>query len=980
MADLPKDTRPDADFGELPPDQSWTPDESSVNSSIMALGDSIRTGLGTMGKEGSLASDNMIQILLSVEKSMVQQTEILGKISNTLDSQLSLNRENDEDADRAARLASISEEDEKSKVDPVDPDAPPGGRLRRLKDRVVDTVMPQEDEGIMKKLAKVAAIAAGTFFTAKGFFKETSSMVTDKLVEKGIMKEETAEKVDESVGKAGGAATTAGITQQVLKRGSFGKLKVPRAIPLMTGVGASSLAYDAIGTLADENDEILGMRKEIVQGIGAGVTGVGTFVATGKAMDKLAGSMKKGMNIVKKKMGMKVPPEKGPAKVTDIKDAKSQVKANVKPAPTSGNTALKTDPKPPKTGGPTPKAGGGKPPTPKSNVLKFPSGANVGTDGKVVKGPQATKPSISQAIKGIPAEQAVKYAKFLKFAGLAGAVIPALIEPVLAISNDESPEVIRKEIAGALGSVGGGVLGGLAGTAIGSAVPGLGNAAGLLLGAGIGALAGEYLVEKMTSYLMNENPEVTEDEVNKVIGRKKKKSPNANAPSQVKAKIITSTPDERQEAVDTASTNLDMATAELKQFQEEAGPMETRKIKNARGRVTGEEQVYADPEKQKQFKQLKSKQDEARFALYSARELQNIANDQAEQEKTALGFFGFDEDMRQNEVKDVAEAQIQADKTSKALADFESTAKSGRTVTEMDDFGFETTKTVFDDAKEQAQFDKLNAAKFDAENELFDAKNKLITGDEFETAGLFEKVLFLQNRGFLPEGESQIEMGKFVGGPLSGMTPDEAISMYVTQQSQIAKSASEFKAGDKSIPTIEADPTKPVTEDGRIPAKITSSDDIKVDVMTKDGKKSLNKDEIVAGMRDGSILRPFGKQGLREIESERIQAGLPHPSLEGMSEEQKMQAREMLTPLLGPTSDSSSSIESSPEKLESKARFVTEDQATRDAQGQSAMMASINKAGDVTNNVGGSTTETTLNIFKGGNESLNNHTPVSQTG
>ena len=44
------------------------------------------------------------------------------------------------------------------------------------------------------------------------------------------------------------------------------------------------------------------------------------------------------------------------------------------------------------------------------------------------------------------------------------------------------------------------------------------------------------------------------------------------------------------------------------------------------------------------------------------------------------------------------------------------------------------------------------------------------------------------------------------------------------------------------------------------------------------------------------------------------------------------------------------------------------------------MMASINKAGDVTNNVGGSTVDNTINVFKGGNDSLSNHTPKSQTG
>ena len=44
-------------------------------------------------------------------------------------------------------------------------------------------------------------------------------------------------------------------------------------------------------------------------------------------------------------------------------------------------------------------------------------------------------------------------------------------------------------------------------------------------------------------------------------------------------------------------------------------------------------------------------------------------------------------------------------------------------------------------------------------------------------------------------------------------------------------------------------------------------------------------------------------------------------------------------------------------------------------------MQSMNKGGDVVNNVGGSSNSTTLNIFKGGNNSLaNSHLPVSQSG
>ena len=848
MADLPKDTRPDADFGELPPDQSWTPDDSSVNSAAMALGDSIRRGLSMTNSEGVEASDNMVNILLSVEKSMVQQTEILSKISNTLDSQLALNVENDQDADRAARLASVSEDEEKSKADPEAPTPTP---LGRLKDKVAKTVMPQEDDSIMKKLAKAAALAASTFFVAKGFFTETSSMVTDKLVEKGIMKEETAQKVDDSIGKAGGISTTTGITQQVLKKGSFGKLKVPRAVPLMVGSGMGSLAYDGIGELADENDEILGMRKEIVQAIGGGITGIASFIASGKAMDALSKSMKKSMNIAKKRMGMKVKPDpdlkKGPAKVTDIKEAKkaktqakTQAKANVKTPPTSGNTALKTDPKPPNSpkANAKPNAKPSATPKPKSNVVKFPSAVNTAPSGKVVKGPQASKPTISQLLKEMPADKLARFSNLFRFLGPAAAVIPALIDPVMAIKNDEPDSVIRKELAGALGSVGGGVLGALAGGAAGTAVPGIGNAVGLFVGGTAGAFMGEYLVEKITSHLMGDNVEITKEEVDKVVGRGNNKKKIADKPSAVKAKIMSVPADKLQEDVDTASVELDTATAQLGQFKAEAGPTQTEQIKNKRGRVIGEKQVYADPEKQAQFEELQKSQKDAEFNLYRAKELKTIADEERANQPEPVTTI--EEDMRAAEVEDVAVAQIKADEANKALSDFESSAKSARTVQKEDALGDMVDTVVYDDAAEQAQFDKLSGAKFDADYAVEDATSEMITGDSFDIPGQFEKLQFLQEKGFLPEGESQIVMGKFVGGPLSGMTPDEAISMYVTQESQIAKSASTFK----SVPTIEADPTKTMTEDGKIPARVVPTTVKSAELSAVEERESQTKQAI----------------------------------------------------------------------------------------------------------------------------------------
>ena len=958
MADLPKDTRPDADFGELPPDQSWTPDDSSVNSAAMTLGDSIRRGLSMTNSEGVEASDKMISILLSVEKSMVQQTEILGKISNTLDSQLALNVENDQDADRAARLASVSEDEEKSKADP---EAPTPGPLGRLKDKVAKTVMPQEDDGIMKKLAKTAALAASTFFVAKGFFKETSSMVTDKLVEKGIMKEETAKKVDESVGKAGGISTTTGVTQQVLKRGSFGKLKVPKALPLMVGSGMGSLAYDGIGELADENDEILGMRKEIVQAVGGGITGIASFVASGKAMNALSKSMKKSMNIAKKKMGMKVKPDpdlkKGPAKVTDIKDAKkakTQAKANVKTPPTSGNTALKTDPKPPNSPkanakpSATPNAKPSATPKPKSNVVKFPSAVNTAPSGQVVKGPQASKPTIGQLLKEMPAEKLARFSNLFRFLGPAAAVIPALIDPVMAIKNDEPDSVIRKEIAGALGSVGGGVLGALAGGAAGTAVPGIGNAAGLIVGGAAGALMGEYLVEKITSHLMGDNVEITKEEVDKVVGRGNNKKKIADKPSAVKAKIMSVPADKLQEDVDTASVELDTATAQLGQFKAEAGPTQTEQIKNKRGRVIGEKQVYADPEKQAQFEELQKSQKDAEFNLYRAKELKTIADEERANQPEPVTTI--------EDGKISAKLQAAEDKESQTKQSIKAFEEENASMMTTEDLGFGITRTSFSDPEKQKEYNALmDQAQLDEEavkrkkvREAVD-RGKYEAGTEFilEQSQLED---FREN-----EGASLNALGELKAAEKAR---DDAMIEAENTQDPILKQKAEAKAEELRLTAIDVEGKYRKANRGQLPTTMDYSDQRQV-LMTEYNMGEAEMEKLGIGENN---FQPTVTQQMNLKAFKRQK-----------DEEKLAKLSTSITQVAG--------IESAPDKLMAKSKAISEEQATKDAQGQAVMMQSMNKGGDVVNNVGGSSNSTTLNVFKGGSNSLtNSHLPISQSG
>jgi hypothetical protein len=147
-----------------------------------------------------------------------------------------------------------------------------------------------------------------------------------------------------------------------------------------------------------------------------------------------------------------------------------------------------------------------------AEVIPIPSGSNVGVTGKVVafaKGKFKSIADIVEAMKSDPTKAAklAKYAKFFKFAGPAMSVIPALIDPAMAIYNDESDEEIKKQIVGALGSVSGAYLGAIAGAGLTTLIPvvgqsGIGNLLGGIIGGVGGAMSGEYLTEELADALL----------------------------------------------------------------------------------------------------------------------------------------------------------------------------------------------------------------------------------------------------------------------------------------------------------------------------------------------------------------------------------------------------------------------------------------------------------------------------------------------
>jgi hypothetical protein len=755
--------------------------------------------------------DSTKTILSSVEKSMFLQTSFLESINSTLKNSNLIAAEAREDEKRKDALSGIGDDDKPEKKDKELKSifAAMSDKFKEGKEdfrkKASDTLLGDEDDSFLKKAGKVLATAYLGGKAVSGFVGN----LADKAFNKLGFSDEKSKAMGETTGDAAGLGTGASVIAMSLKK--FG-LKGPGGLQAFATAAVSKITYDALGSLdVDGDGKILGVQKELVQGVGAGLAGVGTFIASGKAFGAVGKSLSKGFGAVKAKLGIKtkIPTPKAPG------------------APTG------KAPKAPKL--PTPKA----PPTP-----KIPSALNVNTSGIANQGRPSTVKAVAERLKSINPSKLSKFSKFFKFAGPAAAIIPSLIDPALAIMNDAPDDVVKKEIAGALGSIGGATLGLLAGGALGTAIPipFIGSGIGGFIGGIAGAFGGEYIAEKIADFFMG-GPQVGKEEKKELedaqkggIGKKGKRGGSKKKPSEMVGAKITSAPSDEQR---------------------------------------------------------------------------------------------------------VADAQVNADATSKALADFESTAKSGRTVTEVDDFGFETTKTVFDDAKEQAQFDKLNAAKFDAENKLFDANNKLITGDEFQTAGMFEKLQFLQEKGFLPEGESQIEMGKFVGGPLSGMTPDEAISMYVAQQASTQKATAKFK-------------------DGKIPGKVTSASGDDMGLSVEEAEKQLAdaKAAFAKAEEDGSISEGFTQ--------DELQADIAF-------------AEKDLRDANARAAASVAGIQSAPDKLMAKSKAISDDKATQDKQGKAVMMQNLNKGGDTITNTNKGGDSTTINVLKGGNTSLANaHIPVPQ--
>lgn len=158
----------------------------------------------------------------------------------------------------------------------------------------------------------------------------------------------------------------------------------------------------------------------------------------------------------------------------------------------------------PSTGGPA-----RQPRIPPGTAL--PKGYTRNSAGRIINSKTGQYASATEILDEIEkAGKWARYSKLLKFLRAAGyvGVAMAFIDPIYAMYIGAPESEIKKQLAGAMGSIGGATLGAIIGAAGITAIPvvgqsGVANIAGGLVGGIVGAVAGEWLIESLVEYLFD---------------------------------------------------------------------------------------------------------------------------------------------------------------------------------------------------------------------------------------------------------------------------------------------------------------------------------------------------------------------------------------------------------------------------------------------------------------------------------------------
>jgi len=939
--------------------------------------------------------DSSRTILLSIEKSMFVQTEFLSKISNTLENSSALAVEKAEDLERAESLSSVNEKN--------DDDDKTG--IKETLINLRDTVGLDEPGSFIKKLA--LAMAGG--LAAAGFIK---GLVRDPLIEvfkDAGLEQKTAENATDATGVGTGVGVISAIVIKTYNKLFGKKVKLLKNIllPSILAGGADFARREADDDELERKSKDLppaeskkarqeaeeqgsSLMSNIVDGL---LFGFGTF-----GIGKLFGGITKSARKFTASANSKFNQTKGGGNTGgNTKSSSSSKGPNVKPDAQFSS----------------------KPPSVKPTVAASPPTYKMPNPGRVSLAPSGNLTPQPNTISGIASnlspEKLAKYSKFFKFAGIAGTVIPALIDPALAIYNDAPQKEVNKQLAGALGSVGGVTLGMMAGGSIGAAM-GFGTPAsavtGLIgggLGAIVGGMGGEWLIEKIVDAIFGD--EVPEEEYFKFVEKKKKeitgqlfvnpqpnmkdlgdiKNPNApsvkvedpkmaesedkpNKYDQIaKARFGIPLPSEKGKK-DTKDTDIKAVGDDVEEKLEElkTGVM----TKSGMKKMTKDEIIAGMKDKSikrnmgrhslnvLQAKEQRRSRGESTTNFENEKVIPNIVADPSK-EKTEDGKIPA-KIVQETATPVSAELQAAQDKTTasfQAIEDFEQENASTMT---KEDRGNGMYAPKFSDPEKQKEY-----------NALFDQAMMDKEAEEREQA------LEAVDRGGKTEDYTRT-------GNLTQFRDEEAGSLSALKNLQsVEKEREDFMSqmGVKDLDDIQ-DPMMKEKAKGLRTKHATAKKAYRK--ASTDQLGSRMDSSVFGGSsnymdRRQTLMTQYGmnEEDMNKLGIVRDEFGGSKDGLQTKLEAFKRQKEEEKLEMISKGVTGVAGIETAPEKLLNKARKISQEKATQDSQGQAVMMQNLNSGGNTSTqtNVGGDKTTIVANMGGGGGGlSLSNSAlPVSQS-
>ena len=434
-----------------------------------------------------IANVKLEKVFSSIASQLSNQTKHLKNISGHFDGQSASLKEMAEDAKRAREQESVSKADTLSENGS---DSPTTGSSQNELDSGGSANLVGGLSGIIGGALAGLSASIGPTLLRGGLALAIAPLVSNFLegaISQGLTQLEIEGDAADKAAEAGGIALTAGWIGRTI----FGKFGGVAGFFGTLGYAYGDELFKFFGGTDEKN--VLGVEE-------------GTFSMMFAALSAAVGALTLKMGLAAiKAMSVKVGLTTGTkaaataagntltaaqrAALSGKMDVKPTIKPTIKPAVTTKSIVAAVQ--------------GG---------AKLPSGVQINSGGRLTDTKTNSFKSVKEVAEAMEkdatkAAKFAKYAKFFKFAGPAMAVLPALLDPAMAIYNDESDEEIRKQIVGALGSVSGAYLGGALGLAGTTMIPmvgqsGIGNFLGTVFGAVGGAFAGEFLAEEVADMLM----------------------------------------------------------------------------------------------------------------------------------------------------------------------------------------------------------------------------------------------------------------------------------------------------------------------------------------------------------------------------------------------------------------------------------------------------------------------------------------------